>query len=139
MAELEAVLKRGNQILFEHYKQQTINIIWICIDLPHLGRVSGQLGHSLPVLEVWQLAGVEPGEGGQNGGCGYWYWAPAPCSVFSPLSKGFDVGDDGRVLAPGQPLLQQQSHWPRPEADKKWEMCDIALSTYLLYLDIYCI
>ena len=42
-------------------------------DLPHLGRVSGQLGHRLPVLEVGQLAGVEPGVGGQNGGCGYWY------------------------------------------------------------------
>ena len=115
----------------------------ICIDLPHLGRVSGQLGHRLPVLEVGQLAGVEPGEGGQNGGCGYWYRGLGTGdllhgSVFSPLSKGFDVGDDGRVLAPGQPLLQQQSHWPRPEADKKWEMCDIALSTYLLYLDIYC-
>ena len=52
------------------YKQQTINMI--CIDLPHLGRVSGQLGHSLSVLEVGQLAGVEPGVGGQNGGCGYW-------------------------------------------------------------------
>ena len=63
-----------------------------------------------------------------------WNWVPAPVFVFSPLSKGFDVGDDGRVLAPGQPLLQQQSRCPRSQADKKWEMCDIAL-----YPDIYCI
>ena len=84
--------------------------------MTHLVRVSGQLGHRLPVLEVGQLAGVEPGEGGQNGGdwglgAEYWYQLTSSrvCILtFSPLSKGFDVGDDGRVLAPGQPLLQQQ-------------------------------